>query len=166
MPNTGNKIYTELIEVTIPDGDPTGFTKPNHPSDPDYIPPVVDTDHCPIVTTTTTIMPEYTAPGGKNITVLSGFTKKATWVVGSSPGTIQVTCIINVMHLLDSSHPRIKVMYGATVLADSDVPGPGPNEGDTIILTASWTPTGGDDSVELHFSTDKASNIFYYIEIL
>lgn len=60
MGNTGNKIYQTLIEKLSSDNTPTGFTKPNVISDPDYIPPVVDTIMCAIeeTTTTTTIAPD------------------------------------------------------------------------------------------------------------
>ena len=54
MGNTGNKIYQTLIEKLSSDNTPTGFTKPNVISDPDYIPPVVDTIMCATSTSTTT----------------------------------------------------------------------------------------------------------------
>lgn len=54
MTNTGRKIYTELVEVTSYTGQLTGRTKPNVPSDPDYIPPQQNTSSCPIQTATTT----------------------------------------------------------------------------------------------------------------
>lgn len=48
MENTGILIYSILIEVDEETGEPTGNTKPNIPSDPDYIPPVENTDMCPL----------------------------------------------------------------------------------------------------------------------
>ena len=66
--NTGKKIYKDLIEVYEDTGEPTGATKPNIPTDPDYIPPVEDLDMCPISsTTTTTIIPGEFIVGNKLI---------------------------------------------------------------------------------------------------
>lgn len=48
MENTGNFIYTTLIEVDLTTGESTGRTKPNIPSDPDYIPPTTDHETCPL----------------------------------------------------------------------------------------------------------------------
>lgn len=47
--NTGNVIVLTLQEVTDPGGVPTGQTKSNAISDPDYIPPFMDTGECPVV---------------------------------------------------------------------------------------------------------------------
>jgi len=51
MANTGVVIPLTLKEVLppIPPGTPTGNTKPNSPSDPDYIAPYIDTVQCPVV---------------------------------------------------------------------------------------------------------------------
>ena len=54
MSNTGNKIYLTLVEKRSDNNLPTGFTKPNIISDPDYIPPIFDLLECPLPTTTTT----------------------------------------------------------------------------------------------------------------
>lgn len=51
--NTGIRIYTELIEVFVDSGLPTGNTKPNVVGDPDYIAPSQDLVACPLPTTTT-----------------------------------------------------------------------------------------------------------------
>lgn len=48
--NTGLKVYAILIEMSTLTGQPTGVTKPNVPSDPDYIAPVVDHVTCPLPT--------------------------------------------------------------------------------------------------------------------
>lgn len=56
--NTGQLIYNILIEINDRTSLPTGRTKLNIPSDPDYIPPHIDGVVCPlpqIITTTTTI---------------------------------------------------------------------------------------------------------------
>lgn len=53
MANTGRKIYPWLIQVDD-SGMPTGLRKPNDPSDPDYVAPIVDYVDCPLPTTTTT----------------------------------------------------------------------------------------------------------------
>lgn len=51
--NTGRKITKTLKEVDANNGNiPTGNTKPNLPSDPDYIAPVIDTTTCPVTFTT------------------------------------------------------------------------------------------------------------------
>lgn len=54
MSNTGEYKVAKLIEVNSITGLPTGNSKPNLPSDPDYIEPVTDYDRCPIIPTTTT----------------------------------------------------------------------------------------------------------------
>lgn len=46
--NTGQKGFAILIQMSTLTGQPTGVTKPNIPSDPDYIPPVTDLDACPL----------------------------------------------------------------------------------------------------------------------
>lgn len=46
--NDGTKVYTLLVEYNIRTGQPTGRTKPNVPSDPNYIPPVEDLINCPL----------------------------------------------------------------------------------------------------------------------
>lgn len=57
MENTGYFIVTVLEEIDIVTGLPTGRIKDNLPDDPDYIPPYIDYDACPIPTTTTTTIP-------------------------------------------------------------------------------------------------------------
>ena len=54
MSNTGNKVFLTLIEKYSSNNLPTGFTKPNLPTDPDYIPPFEDLITCALETTTTT----------------------------------------------------------------------------------------------------------------
>lgn len=46
--NTGDKVFTVLVEINTRTGLPTGRTKPNIPSDPNYIAPSEDLDLCPI----------------------------------------------------------------------------------------------------------------------
>lgn len=48
MSNTGRKIVTTLKQYNVTTATYTGLTKPNVPGDPDYIPPVTDTDTCPL----------------------------------------------------------------------------------------------------------------------
>ena len=52
MANTGMKGWSTLEEYYIDTGLPTGFTKPNVPGDPDYVPPVSDPAFCPPATIT------------------------------------------------------------------------------------------------------------------
>lgn len=52
--NTGKKKYSILIEYDGYTKEPTGRIKPNIPSDPDYVAPVIDLIACPVTTTTTT----------------------------------------------------------------------------------------------------------------
>jgi hypothetical protein len=47
-PNTGYKGWTELEEYYLDDNTPTGNTKPNVDTDPDYVAPVYDTTACPL----------------------------------------------------------------------------------------------------------------------
>lgn len=51
---TPNKKYGTLTEIFSDTGIPTGNTKPNVPTDPDYVPPVYDVNCVPSTTTTTT----------------------------------------------------------------------------------------------------------------
>lgn len=46
MPNTGYKQYANLEQYNLNDGTPTGTTKVNASSDPDYIAPVYDSATC------------------------------------------------------------------------------------------------------------------------
>lgn len=59
MPNTGKKIYTDLIEVYVDNGEPTGNTMPNDPSSPFYIPPVDDFETCPITSVLKIVTEDY-----------------------------------------------------------------------------------------------------------
>lgn len=47
---TGKLIYSILQEIDTLSGNPTGVTKPNVPSDPDYVAPIIDTVACPAAT--------------------------------------------------------------------------------------------------------------------
>ena len=53
MANTGYQAYTTLEQYYVLTGLPTGVTKPNVPSDPDYVAPVLNLIDCPLPTTTT-----------------------------------------------------------------------------------------------------------------
>lgn len=57
MENTGKLIFNTLIQINDRTGLPTGVTKPNILTDPDYIAPTIDTQSCPLPTTTTTTIP-------------------------------------------------------------------------------------------------------------
>lgn len=46
--NTGQKAYATLEQYYLDDNTPTGVTKPNVISDPDYVAPVTDTTTCPL----------------------------------------------------------------------------------------------------------------------
>lgn len=48
MANSGQKGWATLEEYVIATGVPTGATKPNVASDPDYIAPITDHTSCPI----------------------------------------------------------------------------------------------------------------------
>lgn len=45
--NTGQKVYATLTQIDSDTGIPTGTTKSNDPTDPDYIPPAYDPTTCP-----------------------------------------------------------------------------------------------------------------------
>jgi len=47
MGNTGFKSFATLEQYNVGTGVATGVTKPNSPSDPDYVPPVLDVTSCP-----------------------------------------------------------------------------------------------------------------------
>lgn len=52
--NTGTEIIITLQEVDVNNGNlPTGNTKPNVPSDPDYVEPIEDSPNCPVDVLTT-----------------------------------------------------------------------------------------------------------------
>lgn len=63
MSNTGKKNYNTLVEVYTDTGLSTGNTKPNLPTDPDYIAPVIDLVTCtpdnPTVITVNTIQVQF-----------------------------------------------------------------------------------------------------------
>ncbi len=65
MPNTGKVITLTLKELYDHDNSPTGVTKPNSPSDPDYIAPSVDLATCPVSYTTTCPVPLTTGRAGE-----------------------------------------------------------------------------------------------------
>jgi hypothetical protein len=82
--NDGYKVYTILVEYSNLTNLPTGRQKPNIPSDPNYIAPILDLISCPIV-----------APQNMNIIVeiAAGFTADiglrygASILTRSTPGT-------------------------------------------------------------------------------
>lgn len=51
MGNTGRKITLTLKLKNVTQNTYPGVTKPNLPGDPDYVPPVLDADACPVDTT-------------------------------------------------------------------------------------------------------------------
>lgn len=51
MGNNGKKGWATLEEYYLDSGKPTGYTKPNVPGDPDYVPPVDDFTFCPPAST-------------------------------------------------------------------------------------------------------------------
>jgi hypothetical protein len=53
MANTGQKVVLTLKQIDQTTGDPTGLTKNNSSSDPDYIAPYIDLTDCPITTSLT-----------------------------------------------------------------------------------------------------------------
>lgn len=55
MSNTGFKAYTNLEQYYLDSGVATGLTKPNNPSDPDYIAPFLDLTFCPLPSATPSI---------------------------------------------------------------------------------------------------------------
>ena len=57
MSNTGIKAYTNLEQYYIDNGIATGVTKPNSPSDPDYVAPVLDLAFCPLPSASPSVTP-------------------------------------------------------------------------------------------------------------
>lgn len=87
MSNNGKKFYTTLIKVDQ-FGNPTGESKINTPIDPDYIPPVVDVDLCPIPTTTTTTTEEpTTTTTSTSTTTTTSTTSTTTTTTTEDPDT-------------------------------------------------------------------------------
>lgn len=46
--NSGMLIHTILIEIDLQTGLPTGNVKPNVPEDPNYVPPTLNLEECPL----------------------------------------------------------------------------------------------------------------------
>jgi hypothetical protein len=86
MGYTGRVIYKTLVEYNSATGEPTGVTKPNVSSDPDYIPPFYDENACPTTQDTITLSTNfiyYDYNGGDTeITV----TADSPWSVTPEPG--------------------------------------------------------------------------------
>lgn len=60
MSNTGIKAYTNLEQYYLDNGVATGITKPNNPSDPDYVAPVLDLAFCPLPSASPSVTPSIT----------------------------------------------------------------------------------------------------------
>jgi hypothetical protein len=77
---TGTKTVLTLRKYI--DGQPTNETKANSSSDPDYIPPYVDTVDCPIseiTTTTTTAAPTTTTTTAATTSTSTTTTLRSVW---------------------------------------------------------------------------------------
>jgi hypothetical protein len=57
MSNTGFKAYTNLEQYYLDNSVATGVTKPNSPSDPDYIAPFLDLAFCPLPSASPSVTP-------------------------------------------------------------------------------------------------------------
>lgn len=142
--NDGYKIYTQLIEYSTLTGLPTGRVKPNVPSDPNYLAPVLDASSCPIGP----------IPSNQNIQVIIPFgyvvevkifygaatltrTTSGVWVV---PSRTYDNVIFSVTNMGGSDSYTMRVVYNGgvdVVEVSSNVIGsmlfPGPFPGITIL---------------------------------
>lgn len=130
MSNTGFKAYTDLEQYYLDNGVATGVTKPNSPSDPDYIAPVLDLVFCPLpsaspsVTPTVSVTPSVTP----TISVTPSMTPTVTPSVTPSisvtptiPASVSVTPSISVT-------PTISVSVTPSIsVTPSSTPGFSPN---------------------------------------
>lgn len=120
--NNGMKIYTLLVEYSTLTGQPTGRTKPNIPSDLDYIAPVEDLTSCPL-------------PGGGGqtmdieVVIPGGFTVVCRILFGqgslsrSTSGTWTVPLrtydsVIFDVQVIATNRYRLKVYYGTNQIKD------------------------------------------------
>lgn len=86
--NTGKKAWTTLQEYNTGTNQSTGTTKPNSPSDPDYVSPVVDTQSCPL-------------PAGASYL----FASPETINTGANPGAITINITSNSNWLVTNYNP-------------------------------------------------------------
>ena len=106
MENTGLFIYTNLIEIDAVTGLPTGITKPNVPSDPDYIAPFVSLD-CPLSTTTTTTTPVPTTTTTTTTTPVPTTTTTTTTPVPTTTTTTTTTTLPPIQWITPSNFNEI-----------------------------------------------------------
>lgn len=122
MANTGRVLVLTLKEVEDPGGTPTGNTKVNTVSDPDYIAPYDDTVLCPI--TYNTNCPVYYAATGLNDSIIFELSLDNAQVDNPALGFIKVKAMIgaveqgNITFPLPNSTPNY---FTSTIsgLADS-----------------------------------------------
>lgn len=99
MANTGRKVYPFLRQVNANTLVPTGLIKANVPGDPDYVPPVVDYVHCPVVAwqaiapfcATAPVCPTgwTLSPDGSQCTKISSQASVPPSGSGGSPGIVE-----------------------------------------------------------------------------
>jgi hypothetical protein len=92
MPNTGNVLTLTLKEVQMPANIPTGNTKPNTPSDPDYIGLVLNTTTCPI--SFDTLCPVVIATG-ETTSILFEFSLPNSVVNNPAVFSVRVTALLS-----------------------------------------------------------------------
>jgi hypothetical protein len=96
MSNTGFKAYTNLEQYYLDNSVATGVTKPNSPSDPDYIAPFLDLAFCPLpsaspsVTPTISLTPSISRTPSVTPTVTPSVTPSVS-ISPSIPSTPSVT---------------------------------------------------------------------------
>lgn len=149
MSNTGFKAYTDLEQYYLDNGNATGVTKPNSPSDPDYIAPVLDLVFCPLpsaspsISTSVSVTPSISVTPSVTPTVTPSVTPSVTLSVSvtpsvsitpSVPSSVSVTPSISVTPTISiSMTPSISVTPSST-------PGFTPN----VIAAQGYTdPCGG-----------------------
>lgn len=107
MANTGKEIVLTIKEVTLPypPGVPTGNTKPNSPSDPDYIAPYINTTNCPVTADLT--CPMFVATGGAG-TVQFEFSLLDSVTANTSIASIRI-------QLMDSTNTTVQQVKDYTL---------------------------------------------------
>jgi hypothetical protein len=87
MSNTGYKAYTNLEQYYLDSGVATGLTKPNSPSDPDYIAPFLDLTFCslPSITPSVSVSPSLTPSISVTPSITPTVTPSVTPSISTTP---------------------------------------------------------------------------------
>jgi hypothetical protein len=144
---TGIKKYALLVEYDLVTGLPTGNTKPNLPSDPDYVAPETDVAACPVgiiptpTTTTTTVAPTTTTttvvlPDPLRIHV--GYVYQFIPGVSYTDFDVDIEIKTGANLYYDGHVFYAQYQSGNTVVSNSNVRGPVDITVNNIVAQANW----------------------------